>query len=70
LIQYDLPESKMLQLRIVGITGQVLQEQNLGLRAAGAQQSNLRLKENILPGIYIVQLLAENLLGSEKVFLQ
>jgi hypothetical protein len=46
-----------------------LQEQNLGLRAKGAQQSSLKLNNTILPGIYIVQLQAENLLGSEKVFL-
>lgn len=69
MVQYDLPESKMVNLRIVGITGQVLQEQNLGLRAKGAQQSSLKLNNTILPGIYVVQLQAENLLGSEKVFL-
>jgi hypothetical protein len=57
------------QLRIVGVTGQVLQEQNLGLRMAGAQQSTLRLKDNILPGIYIVQLAAGSWMGTEKVFL-
>ena len=57
------------QIRIVGITGQVLQEQNLGQRMSGEQQSNLRLRENILPGIYIVQILAGNRIGSEKAFL-
>ena len=68
-LQYELPESSNVQLRIVGVTGQVLQEQNLGLRMAGAQQSALRLKDNILPGIYIVQLAAGNWMGTEKVFL-
>lgn len=68
-VQYDLPESMAVQIRIVGITGQVLQEQNLGQRMSGEQQSNLRLRENILPGIYIVQILAGNRIGSEKAFL-
>jgi Protein of unknown function (DUF1501) len=68
-LQYELPESIGVQVRIVGVTGQVLQEQNLGLQMAGAQQSTLRLKDNILPGIYIVQLAAGNWVGTEKVFL-
>lgn len=68
-LQYELPESNVVQVRIVGISGQVLQEQNLGRQMAGAQQASLRLKENLLPGIYIVQVMAGNWIGTEKAFL-